>query len=119
MGREYVGMRINPEILKAVDALAKGQNRNRSNTIEWVLFEWFREHRPELIKPAIKEAARLALSYNMEESYEGISLLAAMPGGEVLDAIDDVLASEQAPEGETSARKPAPEPAKPAKKPKK
>jgi hypothetical protein len=91
MGREYVGMRINPEIIKAIDVLAKEQNRNRSNTIEWVLFEWFREHRAEFIKPAIKEAARLAISKNEEEAFEGINLLVGMPGEEVADAIDSVL----------------------------
>lgn len=91
MGREYVGMRINPEIIKVIDILAKEQNRNRSNAIEWVLFEWFREHRAELIKPAIKEAARLAISTDKKEAFEGINLLAGMPAEEVVDAIDDVV----------------------------
>jgi len=103
MGREYVGMRINPEVIKAVDTLAKEQNRNRSNTIEWVLFEWFREHRAELIKPAINEAAKLAISTNMEEAFEGINLLAGMPGEEVADAIDEVIQNDPCKEKKAAA----------------
>ncbi|MCL2139496.1 MAG: ribbon-helix-helix domain-containing protein [Treponema sp.] len=50
MGREYVGMRLNSEIIKAIDTLAKEQYRNRSNAIEWILAEWLKEHRPELVQ---------------------------------------------------------------------
>ena len=44
-----MGMRINPEIIAAIDKLAEEQNRNRSNAIEWILAEWFKEHRPEFL----------------------------------------------------------------------
>jgi hypothetical protein len=87
-------MRINPEIIKAIDALAAEQNRNRSNTIEWVLFEWFREHRPELTKPVIIDAVKIAGSERStadEEVREAIELLALMPGEEVADAIEEVF----------------------------
>ena len=83
-------MRLNPEIIKAIDTLANEQNRNRSNTIEYVLFEWFREHRKELVEPAIKEAARLSVSDNEVELDEAYNLLAGMPGEEVADAIDAI-----------------------------
>ena len=93
MAREYVGMRLNPEIVKAIDELAKEQNRNRSNTIEWVLFEWFREHRPEFCQPVIKEAARFAISDNLseEEISEAFNILAHIPGEYVADVLGEAI----------------------------
>ena len=88
MSREYVGMRINPEIIKAIDKIAKEQNRNRSNAIEWILADWLREHRHELFKPVIKETLKEVLDGQNE--IEGLELLAWMPGDEVADGIEAV-----------------------------
>ena len=90
MGREHIGMRISPEIIKAIDIIAKEQNRNRSNTIEWLLTEWLREHRHELFQPVIQEAVmRVFISEETDkEAVESMELLAYMPAEEVADAID-------------------------------
>jgi hypothetical protein len=50
MKRSFIGLRIKPEILKAIDKLAEEQGRNRSNMIEFIVSEWIKEKRPEILE---------------------------------------------------------------------
>jgi hypothetical protein len=110
MGREYVGMRINPKIIEAIDEIAREQNRNRSNTIEWVLFEWLREHRPELVRSLINKA--ITAERFDEETKEAMELIARMPAEDVADTIEAISNAH----GKGRPKKAAPEPSKKAKK---
>jgi hypothetical protein len=47
--REYVGMKIRPDLIAAIDAIADADGRSRSNMIERMLLEWVKEHRPDLL----------------------------------------------------------------------
>lgn len=49
--REYLSMKILPELIAALDRLSAEENRSRSNTAEQVLLKWFREHRLDLLSP--------------------------------------------------------------------
>jgi len=52
MAKEFVGLRLPPELIKSVDNLAKEETRTRANAIERILTMWFQEHRPDLLPPA-------------------------------------------------------------------
>jgi len=47
--RVGIGLKILPSVLEAVDKLAEADSRTRSNAVEWILQNWIREHRPELL----------------------------------------------------------------------
>lgn len=51
MAKEFVGLRLPPELISSIDALAREETRSRANAIERVLTAWFREHRPDLLEP--------------------------------------------------------------------
>jgi metal-responsive CopG/Arc/MetJ family transcriptional regulator len=52
MQREYVGLRMQPELVEAIDKLAAEQGRNRSNMIEFIISGWIKEKRPEMLPQA-------------------------------------------------------------------
>jgi hypothetical protein len=51
MARTQIGARLTDELVSAIDKLAAEQVRDRTNMIEFILVDWIREHRPELLKP--------------------------------------------------------------------
>lgn len=54
--REYLSMKVLPELVRALEVLATEQNRSRSNAVEQILIEWFQKNRPELLRPSITDA---------------------------------------------------------------
>ena len=57
MGKTQIGVRIPGELLRALDMLGAEQVRDRTNTVEWILVSWFREHRPELLDESFTEGS--------------------------------------------------------------
>ena len=55
MSREFIGMRIAPEIIQAVDKMAELEYRSRSNTIEFILSYYFRSFHPEFLPEKTKQ----------------------------------------------------------------
>lgn len=49
--RQFVGLKIPPDLITAIDALAEAQGRTRSNMMEQILLGWIREHYPSLLPP--------------------------------------------------------------------
>jgi hypothetical protein len=49
MAKEFVGLRLPPDLIASIDALATEETRSRANAIERVLTSWFKEHRPDLL----------------------------------------------------------------------
>jgi hypothetical protein len=53
MNREFVGLRMLPDLIVAIDIVAAEQGRNRSNTIEFMIASWIKGNRPELLEKNI------------------------------------------------------------------
>lgn len=49
MARTQIGARLEDDLVKAIDILATEQIRDRSNMIEYILTDWIKQHRPELL----------------------------------------------------------------------
>ena len=53
MAKTQIGVRLPNDLLQAVDKLGEEELRDRTNTVEWILLRWFREHRPDLLDPKV------------------------------------------------------------------
>jgi hypothetical protein len=66
MPSEQISFRLPKELLMLVDELAARELRTRTNMLEFILMDWFREHEPDsfddfgnIIDPSALKNARL------------------------------------------------------------
>jgi metal-responsive CopG/Arc/MetJ family transcriptional regulator len=55
--REFIGLRVEAELLEAIDNMAKKQRRTRSNMVEFILKEWIEQHKLDDIPLDNQQAA--------------------------------------------------------------
>lgn len=47
--REFISLKMLPELIQALERLAEEEGRTRSNVLERAVHGWFRDHRPDLL----------------------------------------------------------------------
>jgi hypothetical protein len=55
MPKDFVGARLAPTLITAIDKIAEEQTRTRTNAIEFILTDWFKKNRPDLLSPEKKK----------------------------------------------------------------
>lgn len=51
MDAKMIGARFDPDLQKAIEALCKEEMRTPANALKFIVRQWFREHRPDLLPP--------------------------------------------------------------------
>ena len=51
MAKEFIGIRLPPELITALDVISLREIRSRANVVEMILTSWIMEHDPGLLPP--------------------------------------------------------------------